>query len=247
MSEKPKIVRYGDKPEIIEKLINPKTIEILKASVDRIDIGEEFFNHYDMYVASNVTVNDWFTIADAQVRIVPAKGCDRISITRVHTIVASFPLFYREKFLLFIKTIYTVDDNKVEITNFDTVITTINSKICPKCTELYEVCEHSIPMSKMNYNKGIDMPELIQVGMPPNSFLMEDMTEEEMLAPTKEETEQGRIDYNKYEPVINSLVTSYKMKNPKLIRQQAHDIIRQNPNITEEELVKQIFQGQSRI
>ena len=179
----------------------------------------------------------WYCIMNAIVRLT-ISGCDNAELKSLIAIGGCYSLYYKDRKLT---NLIAVNDLKeTKILNLDSAITAINSMICPKCKEHVDICRCFIHSNKNIPKNNIDL-DIIgnEIG---NNFILYDNTGIDIFE--KREKEEDYIDFSKFDQVIDGFILKMKLKNPKLVKQNAYEEIKKNPNISEEELILHLLKKQ---
>ena len=234
-------------PKIIEEKLISQTRNVLESQLQgKLEISLDYFrNGYELLGPLSQVPENWSVIASAIIRIVPRKGCDQIKVTKVEEIVAALRLYWLSHFVVFVKIKYSASINFLTITNLSAIISVINSTICKKCLKHEQLCK--CPK--------IDKPDLMSLTLKEEPNLSDyngqifakednDLRSESQDLSYKEQP-RPKMDFGKFEGLITGLAKTMKLKSVVKIRERAHNIIAQNPSISEEDLAKELLRNGS--
>lgn len=230
------LVRALEAPDIIYGKMYEETKRIFLEKIKPYIDGETFIEKHEIHFPCE---SGWHCIANANIRISLHK-CDRIVVNSIISIVANYSLQFEEHIGVIIS---EYSNDETSIINFDIMKHLVYESICQRCRRHIKNCKCYASNTKNKINKSISEPVKCRTDgeLTPEEFLLFDDTTILM------KKEEDPIDFNKYQPVINGLIQSMKIKDKKEIQNIAHSIIKENKDITEEELVQSILKLSNKV
>jgi hypothetical protein len=234
-------IHVPNEPPQIRSLMLPETLRILNNANDDIELDiKTFTENTELFVPTDLSRDSWYCTANAKIRV-SRWGITHVKVIGTESINVSFHLYYKKKYICAVKTscIKIKDEEKIVITNLSNALAFINLKICSQCEEHVEECKCSLDtVVEEPQGEYVCIPGLQNIGSLGNSVnSLEDVTG------IFEGKGQEEVDFTKYEQLVLGISKTYKLKKKEYesMRQAAYAIVKQKPDISEEDLFLEIM------
>jgi hypothetical protein len=218
MSEKKIKILYtnNDQPPLFEEL-QPMIKNLLYEDKDLGYILSQLTKEsIKLYLPSN-NPNSWWYIADAEIRVSPIKGCDKISLKKPKLLYAEYKLFY-DSFHLSNVIINYDFGNTLAIRNLKEIKYEIVTTFCFTCHKPINKCSH-------NPDKMWD-----QIVYSSNILYVDEI-----------EPPPAQINLSKFSALLAGMAKTLRLKATHKLNALAEEIMTKNPEITEEQLASELF------
>uniref|UniRef100_A0A6M3JP71 Uncharacterized protein n=1 Tax=viral metagenome TaxID=1070528 RepID=A0A6M3JP71_9ZZZZ len=237
-----------EKPKIVDGEMLSFAKDFLKNDdfLKLIRCNEEFFiKNHTVSLASNDTEHGWFCIVDARLRL-SHYSCDRVNIKNLILIDAKFSIFFQELYLSVIQILYTPGNiSKFIVGNEIMLLREINFNICERCSRHIKICtcnDDEVLVERSGLGINVSGSMLHHPENPFHQLFMEDDTNLFI-----QEDLESKIDWNRYNPIIEGIITTLKVRDKVAFRNKARQIIKTNPNIQDNDLAKILISSNGRI
>jgi hypothetical protein len=219
MSEKKiKILYVNDQPPLF-KALQPRIYNLLSSNKEIETIFHKMpSNTFSVWPPANQQ-DRWWYIADAEIRVSPNIGCDRISLKEPKLLYAQFCLFFEHTtFISNVEINYHFDTDTLVVRNFHEIEIRIRAMICSDCLRLISKCPHSTDKEWDRY-----------------------LTSQNILYVDEIEPPPAQINLSKFSALLAGMAKTLRLKATHKLNALAEEIMTKNPEITEEQLASELF------